>query len=231
MLPHLCIVSTISLLVCDSCGWSYSVYFSSTLSMSVEAYWNSCTTSSAYTGLQTMIKIPCCGSWRWWRRSHSRTEHSAHKLSSSDQISAWWRSLVCSSRRISARCWSSSCPCSLITLYGDHPVCLEVPVRLAGSGRVAGPGLAATSTAPALPDCWLETSPPPPPMLGTEETQENLIFGAFYYKAPTVKIVWTIDTRRGSSNLLSFSRLLPFTDTCKLRWTCIVRLTIMDVLG
>ena len=39
------------------------------------------------------------------------------------------------------------------------------------------------------------------------------------------------DRRRGSSNLLSFSRLLPFTDTCKLRWTCIVRLTIMDVLG
>ena len=116
MLPHLCIVSTISLLVCDSCGWSYSVYFSSTLSMSVEAYWNSCTTSSAYTGLQTMINIPCCGSWRWWRRFHSRTEHSAHKLSSSDQISAWWRSLVCSSRRISARCWSSSCPCWLTLL-------------------------------------------------------------------------------------------------------------------
>ena len=34
------IVSTISLFVCDSWGWSYSVYLSSTLSMSVLAYWN-----------------------------------------------------------------------------------------------------------------------------------------------------------------------------------------------
>ena len=37
---YLCIVSTMSLLVWDSWGWSYSVYFSKTLSMSVEAYWN-----------------------------------------------------------------------------------------------------------------------------------------------------------------------------------------------
>ena len=173
MLTHLCIVSTISLLVWDSCGWSYSVYFSSTLSMSVEAYWNSCTTSSSYTGLQTMIKIPCCGSWRWWRRSHSRTEHSARRLSSSDQISAWWRSLVCSSRRISAQCWSSSCPCWPITLYMITLYAWKCRWDWMDQAGCAGPVLAATSTAPALPDCWLETSPPPPPMLGTEEIQEN----------------------------------------------------------
>ena len=37
---HLWMVSTISLFVWDSWGWSYSVYFSNTLSMSVLAYWN-----------------------------------------------------------------------------------------------------------------------------------------------------------------------------------------------
>lgn len=32
----------------------------------------------------------CC--WRWWGRSHSRTERSARTPSSSDQTYAWWRS-------------------------------------------------------------------------------------------------------------------------------------------
>ena len=37
----------------------------------------------------------CCGSWRWWRRSRSRTALTARKPSSSGRTSAWWTSPGC----------------------------------------------------------------------------------------------------------------------------------------